>query len=205
MNSEWKGISANALSFTQLAQGLPLEGNSAPDINGNLNPTPCNVALESKYLSDLIEVLRTGLGTMFPISQEYFNSGHVRSIRAAIGSLFFIQTSKVALSFGALTIKVIMMNLGTIFEQIPSLQDELCIFAVKPWTSTSSAAVAALGPDFQTPQEISDQGLDYFLEVHVAKEVLDVFGDHAPTVDERHQLLIFYAENDAYPNWVYER
>ncbi|WP_164521391.1 RHS repeat domain-containing protein [Iodobacter ciconiae] len=37
-------IPANALSPAQLAQGLPLAGNSARDINGNLNPTPCNVA-----------------------------------------------------------------------------------------------------------------------------------------------------------------
>ncbi|MBW8371479.1 MAG: hypothetical protein K0M66_10995 [Thiobacillus sp.] len=97
------------------------------------------------------------------------------------------------------------MDLGTIIDQVSSLQDDLCIFAKKPWTPASQAVATTLGADFKTPKEISDQGMDYFLEAHVAKEVLEVFGDHAPTLEEKRQLLIFYAENDAYPDWVYDR
>jgi len=97
------------------------------------------------------------------------------------------------------------MNLGTILDQVSTLQDDLCIFAKKPWVPESHAIAVPLGADFKTPNEISDQGMDYFLEVNVAKEVLEVFGDRAPTKEERHRLLIFYAENDAYPDWVYDR
>lgn len=44
-----------------------------------------------------------------------------------------------------------------------------------------------------------------FLEVHVAHEVLRVFDDKPPTMEEKLRLLIHYAENDAYPEWVYTR
>ena len=97
------------------------------------------------------------------------------------------------------------MDLGTILDQLSNLQDDHCIFAARPWTSASRAIAMPLGVDFQTPKEVSDQELDYFLEVHVAKEALEVFGDHAPTRAERHRLLIFYAESDAYPDWVFDR
>lgn len=95
------------------------------------------------------------------------------------------------------------MNLETILDQVLNMQDDLCIFAKKPWTPTSQAVAVTLEADFGTPKELSDQGMEYFLEVHVAKEVLEVFGDRVPTKEEQRQLLIFYAENDAYPDWVY--
>jgi RHS repeat-associated protein len=63
-------IPANALSPAQLAQGLPLAGNSARDINGNLNPTPCNVAAG---------------GTLYANrSYGYDGVGNVKNIRDSI-------------------------------------------------------------------------------------------------------------------------
>ena len=98
------------------------------------------------------------------------------------------------------------MNLGTLIDRLPSgLDDRLCIFAAKPWSETSPAEAVQLDDSFRPPQEIVERGYDYFLEVHVAKEALTVFGDRPPTKLEKRDLIIFYAENDAFPDWVYRR
>jgi hypothetical protein len=98
------------------------------------------------------------------------------------------------------------MDLGNLIDLLPDgLDDSLCIFAAKPWTGTSAAAAVQLDAAFKPPKEIEDRGLIYFLEVHVANEALEVFGDRPPTGTEKRDLLIFYAENDAFPGWVYRR
>jgi hypothetical protein len=97
------------------------------------------------------------------------------------------------------------MNLGQLLTGIVALSDEECIFARKPWNSTSEAIVAKLTEDFRVPASVSTTGLEYFLEVSVCQEVLEVFGDKPATNEEKQRLLIFYAENDAYPEWVYNR
>ncbi|MFN5046743.1 hypothetical protein [Roseateles sp.] len=98
------------------------------------------------------------------------------------------------------------MDLGTLIDSLPSgLDDGLCIFAAKPWSATSPAVAVQLDGEFKPPKEISEQGLVYFLEVHVANETLEVFGDRQPSSIEKRDLLIFYAENDAFPGWVYAR
>ena len=55
------------------------------------------------------------------------------------------------------------------------------------------------------PAEMKGLGMEYFLEVVVAKEVCEAFGDRRPTDSEIARLLMFYAENDAFPDWLYER
>jgi hypothetical protein len=98
------------------------------------------------------------------------------------------------------------MDLGTLINRLPvDLDDGLCIFAAKPWSGTSPAAVVPLDDKFSPPPEVVEQGLSYFLEVHICIEVLEVFGDRQPSSDEKRNLLIFYAENDAFPNWVYDQ
>jgi hypothetical protein len=95
------------------------------------------------------------------------------------------------------------MNLGELLNSVREINDDKCIFARKPWTPTSEAVSAALGENFQVPADIAAAGLDYFLEVHVAKEVLQALSNRPTSKEEEVNLLIFYAENDAYPNWIY--
>lgn len=98
------------------------------------------------------------------------------------------------------------MDLGTLLDRLPGgLDDRLCIFAAKPWSATSPAVAVQLDDEFKPPKEVLEQGLVYFLEVHVANETLEVFGDRQPSATEKRNLLIFYAENDAFPDWVYAR
>jgi hypothetical protein len=96
------------------------------------------------------------------------------------------------------------MNLEQIIVGLHELSDDACIFARKPWLPSTEATVAPLAENFEVPASMSSRGFEYFLEVHVAKEVLEVLDNRRSCKDAELKLLIFYAENDAYPNWVYE-
>lgn len=98
---------------------------------------------------------------------------------------------------------LVSTTLGEIVDSLEALDENNCIFARKPWSTGTLATVAPLSEDFRVPAEIMDEGFEYFLEIHVAKEVVEVFGDRQPTLQERRNLILYYAENDAYPDWVY--
>lgn len=97
------------------------------------------------------------------------------------------------------------MNLGQLIDNLDDLTKGQCIFARKPWTSQSEAIAAPLGKDFRVPPDLAARGLAYFLEMPLIEEVLEVLGDRPASKEDKLKLLIFYAENDAYPSWVYER
>jgi len=88
-------------------------------------------------------------------------------------------------------------------KHLSSLSEDLCIVAVRPWSENSACQLVAM-PDGVTRSELARGNLEYFLEVFVAREVCEVLGTRRPTPHEIAQLLVFYAENDAYPSWVYE-
>ena len=97
------------------------------------------------------------------------------------------------------------MNLQDALDQIGQLSDDDVIFARKPWTPESEAAIGVFDAVFRVPSEIAERGLEYFLEASVANEALNdfTFRDRKPTPNEQRALLIYYAENDAYPEWAY--
>jgi hypothetical protein len=97
------------------------------------------------------------------------------------------------------------MELGSLLDRIHELEDGKCIFARKPWSYSSEAEVDYLTADFSIPIEVSRKGLSYVLEVGVAQEVIGAFDRSSASCDEARDLLIFYAENDAYPEWAYAR
>jgi hypothetical protein len=97
------------------------------------------------------------------------------------------------------------MNLIELIDKIDDLGEGQCLFARKPWAAESEAVAEPLAKDFRVSLELSARGLDYFLEVPLIKEVLEVFGDRPASQIEKLNLLVFYAENDAYPDWIYQR
>ena len=97
-----------------------------------------------------------------------------------------------------------VMKLRDALDEVQK-RDGGVIFAMKPWTLDSEADIFELHLDKPRPQEIADRSLEYFLEVGVAQETLEVFGDREPTLDEALALLLHYAEHDGFPDWVYER
>jgi hypothetical protein len=82
--------------------------------------------------------------------------------------------------------------------------DEHGVICVKrPWTANAEAQLAALDENLSIPASVLAAGYAYFLEVHVAREIVGVFEEKPSTLDEMLRLLIHYAEHDAYPDWVY--
>jgi hypothetical protein len=96
------------------------------------------------------------------------------------------------------------MKLQELLDQVVHLNDDDVIFAAMPWTLTSDAEVGQLDDEGRVPPTAVARGMSYFLEISVAKEVLEVFGRHKATAEQQRALLLYYAENDAYPQWVYE-
>lgn len=96
------------------------------------------------------------------------------------------------------------MQLRELVANLEQIDKNQVIYVVQPW---GSGAEARLLPDddVAVPDDVKRAGFAYFLEVHVAKEVLLVFEEKPASVDEKVRLLLDYAENDAYPDWVYHR
>lgn len=93
------------------------------------------------------------------------------------------------------------MTLHDAVELLDALDGEDIFYVRRPWTAAADCVVArydgAAGAS-------SRDGMDYFLEASTAREVLAVFEGRATTMEERIRLLVYYAENDAFPDCVYE-
>jgi hypothetical protein len=96
------------------------------------------------------------------------------------------------------------MKLEEALDKIESLTEEQVVFARRPWRLDSEALIGRLDQNLRVPKPIADQGFAYFIDAPVAKEVLGVFGSRQASPQERRDLLLYYAEHDAYPSWVYD-
>jgi hypothetical protein len=97
------------------------------------------------------------------------------------------------------------MILRDVLIKVDTLDRDDVIFARRPWTLASECVVRPLDSEFGVPLDLKEAGFEYFLDVPVALEVLEVFGDKPPTEDEKLRILLHYAQNDAYPEWVAHR
>jgi hypothetical protein len=95
------------------------------------------------------------------------------------------------------------MKLKEALDQIDSLDDSSVVFARRPWALDSEAVVDKLDDQLRVPRHVSESKFEYFIDVPVAKEVLGVFGGRPVTAQQRRELLLYYANNDAYPDWAY--
>lgn len=95
------------------------------------------------------------------------------------------------------------MKLIEAIEQLSTLDEDATLCARRPWTADSECTVIELD-EGTIPKATEKAGFAYFLEVEVAREILGVFGKRKPTLDQKFRLIVFYAENDAFPDWVHE-
>ena len=93
-----------------------------------------------------------------------------------------------------------MTTILDIVRDIDTLDPDLTIYARSPWTCESEAILAVEPEDGKTdPPEAVSKGVNYFIEVDIAKEFLD---DWQNSVDrkipllERCERLVYYAEHD---------
>jgi hypothetical protein len=96
------------------------------------------------------------------------------------------------------------MKLGEIVREIDKSPDDLCIVARRPWGGDSDAILVRLDEQCRVPSHLKQAGYEYFLEVPLIRdEVLGCWGSRM-TPDQRLDVVLYYAEHDAWPEWFHE-
>jgi hypothetical protein len=97
-----------------------------------------------------------------------------------------------------------IVKLLKLVECLDELDGEDTIYACEPWAEDSDAMVAPEDPEsaaqFYIPLEAVEAGMNYFLEVFIAREVVEGWIaslDEKPTPTAICQRLIRYAIDDA--------
>jgi hypothetical protein len=96
---------------------------------------------------------------------------------------------------GSVASYVGVLKLRDVVERIESFDDELTIYAAPTWSPDSTVVVTKEPESGGVPSEAASEGLQYFLEISIAKEVLD--GLQGLHLDARTKRLIQYAITDA--------
>jgi hypothetical protein len=87
----------------------------------------------------------------------------------------------------------------------PDKINEMTICVRRPWTADSDARLVLVAPMSKIPEQIIDEGYEYFLEGFILQEVLEIPQAEEISDEEKIDLAIYYAENDAYPPWIYKK
>ena len=91
-------------------------------------------------------------------------------------------------------------SLGEVIKRLNTLDRDLTIYVKKPWNLTAKAIVAREPETGGLPKEASANGLEYFLEVSIAQELLSDWlksQQAKPSLEKSCERLIHYAEYDA--------
>jgi hypothetical protein len=99
------------------------------------------------------------------------------------------------------------MTTTSLDEIVPRLQEldpDLVICMRRPWSATAAAVLTPPDENLAVPEPVRLAGFEYFLEVRVALDVAGVLrlSRLEGTADEHVRLLLHYADNDAYPDWL---
>jgi len=83
--------------------------------------------------------------------------------------------------------------------------DGLTVCLRRPWTADSDACLVSVAPMSKIPEQVLRDGYEYFIEGAVLREVLEIPEAARSSENEKVALIIYYAENDAYPPWIYTK
>ena len=94
------------------------------------------------------------------------------------------------------------MTLEEAILEVLSADDSAVIFAKKPWVNGADSIISTLDDELKVPVKLKNQGFHYFLEYSLIDELNLIRAER--TIDDAKfiQVVIFYAENDAYPEWI---
>ncbi|ESW89017.1 MULTISPECIES: hypothetical protein [unclassified Mesorhizobium] len=87
-----------------------------------------------------------------------------------------------------------------IVGRLPEFDEEDTIYVSEPWTEDSDAMVATGPEGALVPAEAAKEGLTYFLEIHIAIEVIEAWVaslKERPSLSAICERLIYYATYDA--------
>lgn len=96
------------------------------------------------------------------------------------------------------------MKLSQAIDAVINSDESSVIFAKKPWQLDSNAIIDNLDEDYRVPQHISDSGFEYFLESELIHELSEIKAEKKISLEKLIELVIYYAEYDAYPDWLNE-
>jgi len=91
------------------------------------------------------------------------------------------------------------MNLMEVIRNLDLFDEDDTIYAKRPWTE-NSLAIVEREPEEGEPEALKKYGLSYFLEIFIAKEILEDWEKnvgHVPTLEEKCDRVIYYATYDA--------
>lgn len=91
------------------------------------------------------------------------------------------------------------MKLIDLCAHLGNLQEDGVICVREPWSMESEAIVATFTNDYRIPDTVLSEGYKYFLEVAVVHEILEHYLKTNPSLMQITNFIIFYAENDAFP------
>jgi len=92
------------------------------------------------------------------------------------------------------------MKLIDVVSKLNELPEETFICVRRPWSHDAESVLVPFPDDLCIPKEVKDQGYEYFLGVSTALEILEGFLDSKPSLEQITDFVIYYAENDAFPN-----
>jgi hypothetical protein len=93
-----------------------------------------------------------------------------------------------------------LLTLAEAIKNLNDLDEGDTIYVMEPWTENSKAIVAPEPASGGLPAEAAGLGLNYFLEVSVAREFLEDWTDTLsaePSLQAKVRRLTQYAINDA--------
>jgi hypothetical protein len=141
---------------------------------------------------------------MFLISPARCNWSCGSSTAVRLGNNSFIPIVLVASRFGELGTNMSQkMLLRDVLNEIGCLNPADTLYVQQPWSLDSVTLVLATGSTRDELYEAKKSGFAYFLEVFAIREVLE--GDEAEALanERKIALLIHYATEDAYPDWLF--
>ena len=92
------------------------------------------------------------------------------------------------------------MNLHDVISKIDEFDEDQTIYLRRPWAQDSPAMVAFEPDDGGLPAEAEEHGLGYFVEVAIARDIIEELEEsHStpPAVSEQCERLIQYAATEA--------
>ena len=87
--------------------------------------------------------------------------------------------------------------------QNPNQAESATICARRPWTADSDVYLVAVGTS-KIPEQVVGNGYEYFIEGWILRDVLEIPETKRYSERQKADLIIFYAENDAYPPWIFQ-
>ena len=94
------------------------------------------------------------------------------------------------------------MTLKDVVAQLETLDEDAILVARRPWSAGSEVRLVEPDEEGGVPEDVVAEGFDYFLEVEVAREVLEpLVGREDVPLEKKLEGLIYYATHDAFPDW----